>query len=169
MLIILISVSISLCYAQSQQSVYPTYKESDFPAKVLNYPNSLKEKWLATFHDKRKNRVFLYTIKTKQKKNCPVNSAIISIKIRNLGTRYNNDTMGFVENGKILFQTYLWEPNEPKNKSKLVTYNLAKLPKVGSILPTLNDGDFSLFIKDDTSVDFIHLNQTQSGKDCPPK
>ena len=162
-IIFLLTLLITPIYANklSKTTGFLTFNEKDFPVDILNYPISINETWQATFDETRTNRIFMHTFQYNISKGCIVSAANLTIKIKNLSTINNNDTIGFVDNGKILFKTNLWKKNETFQTIKTLTFDLAKLPKKLSLLETLNDGDFSFFIEDDTSVDSVELVWTQ--------
>lgn len=147
-------------------SGFITFNEHDFPAKILNYPISINEKWRAKYDEVKSNRMFMHTFQYNISKGCKVTKAIVSLKFKNLAAAYNNDILGFVENGKLLYKTKIWVRKEASQAVKTLSFDLSRLPKVGSILNSLNDGDFSLYVQDDTSVDFVKLEWTQSGNSC---
>lgn len=147
-------------------SGFITFNEHDFPAKILNYPISINEKWRAKYDEVNRNRMFMHTFQYNVPKKCKVTKATLSIKFKNLAAAYNNDMLGFVENGRLLYKTKIWTKKEISQAVKTLSFNLLKLPKGGSILNSLNDGDFSLYVQDDTSVDFVKLEWTQSGNSC---
>lgn len=167
-IIFLIVLLLTSTYANnlSKATGFLSFKKNDFPANILNYPISINEIWRATFKENKNNRMFMHTFQYKIPKGCKILKATLVLNIKNLATSYNNDTIGFVENGKILFKTTLWLKKESFNTVKKRSFNLASLPKVGSILNSLNDGDFSFYIQDDTSVNSVNLFWELSGEKC---
>lgn len=139
-----------------------TFNRHDFPVNILSYPTSINKKWRAKFDETKKNRMFMHTFQYNIPKGCRVTKATLSLKIKNLASAYSNDILGIVGNGRVLFKTTIWKKNEGSKTIKKLSFNLARLPKVGSLLNSLNDGDFSFYIQDDTSVDFVKLVWTQS-------
>lgn len=167
-IIFLIVLLLTSTYANnlSKATGFLSFKKNDFPANILNYPISINEIWRATFKENKNNRMFMHTFRYKIPKGCKILKATLVLNIKNLATSYNNDTIGFVENGKILFKTTLWLKKESFNTVKKRSFNLASLPKVGSILNSLNDGDFSFYIQDDTSINSVNLFWELSGEKC---
>ena len=169
-LIFVISLNIAnaknVSYISTKASGHLTFNEHDFPADILNYPISINEIWRAKFNETKNNRMFMHTFQYKIPKGCSISKATLFLTVKNLATSYNNDMLGFVENGKVVFKTTLWLKKETFKTTKTLSFNLAKLPKIGSILNSLNDGDFSFYIQDDTSVDSVKLVWTQSGTAC---
>lgn len=146
----------------------------DFPSLIVNYPNEINEIWRATFNETRDNRVFLFTFKYKVPIGCTIISANFEIEAKNLGGLYNNDIIGFVQNGTDLFSTSIWNGDEKKDKVKAVKFDLSALefnqtnPTIlnDSILHSLYDGYFSFYVKDDTAIQFVLLSLELSGKEC---
>jgi len=150
------------------------YLSKDFPSLIINYPTEINEIWRAKFNESRINKMFLFSFNYEIPTGCTIISANFDMKVKNLSGLYNNDIIGFVQNGADLFSTSIWNSDEKKDKVKAVKFDLSALefnqinPTIlkDSILYSLYDGYFSLYIKDDTAIQFVSLTVKISGKHC---
>lgn len=142
---------------------------SEFPPSVYDYPTQISDRWHATFNETHPDRMFMHTFKIKVPKGCSVSAASLNMKVTPLGNKMPiNDRVGFLNNAQGIFSTNVWNQNDTLGVQKNMSYNLASLPGVGSILNTLNDGTFSLYLQDDTAVNSVTLRTTVSCPDTNP-
>ena len=146
-----------------------SFDASDFHPDLTNAPNKV------TFNETRPDRWFLHTFKYRVPKGCHAKRASLRLKVKKLQDS-KNDFLGFFNNGTQVYNQFVWSQtntaNEPAGTTKTLTFNLGNLPNnslvrsrpYSSILNTLNDGKFSFFVQDDTSVQSAQLNIVF---DCP--
>ncbi len=148
-----------------------TFIQKEFNADLLEWPLTLDYVLHAKFDDTRANRALLHTFNFQIPKTCQIKIAFFEVKIKNLGQQYNNDVLWFFDNGSSLKGMKLWQGDELNNESKTLKLNLSGF-KVNDYLPlqnilhTLDDGDLSIAIQDDTSVDYVKLDIILSGDEC---
>ncbi len=170
-----VSQTMNIANAQSisKSSGAPTPLQNEFSSATWNYPTQISGKWRGVYNDSRINRMFVETLRLKVPKGCKVVKANFQIRVKNLGAQNYNDSLYMLNGGANLFGQKVWT-NEPQGATKLLSYNLANLPTGGSvisrpsasILHTLNDGKFSFFVQDDTSVQSVKLNYQLRGRHC---
>lgn len=170
-----VSQTINIANAQSisKSSGAPTPLQNEFSSATWNYPTQISGRWRGVYNDSRINRMFVETLRLKVPKGCKVVKANFQIRVKNLGAQNYNDSLYMLNGGTNLFGQKVWT-NEPQGATKLLSYNLANLPTGGSvisrpsasILHTLNDGKFSFFVQDDTSVQSVKLDYQLRGRRC---
>lgn len=155
----------STTQSSSKNSGPLSFEPSDFPPNVLNYPSQIAQSWRASFNETKQNRMFMHTFKIKVPKGCKVTAGDLKVKVSPLGsTLPMNDSFGFVDDAQGIFSIKVWNQGDQAGASKTLSYNLASVPNVGSVLNTMNDGKFSIYLQDDTSVNSVSLKTTVS---CP--
>lgn len=153
-------------YAQSynissgQNSGALNFDENEFPSSVLNYPTQLQGTvYRSKFNETSSNRMFMHTFRFDVKKGCKVTAASFSMRVKAVSSA-SNDSYGFTNGGNspgtgtVIFNAKVWTANDNPSQFKTITHNLASNP---NILHTLNDGKFSVYVQDDTSVNSVRL------------
>ncbi|WP_417221940.1 hypothetical protein [Amphritea sp.] len=160
----------SVSYTSTQNSGPLSITNSEFPPGVYDYPTQISDRWPATFNETSTDRMFMHTFNIKVGKGCSVSAASLNMKVTALGKSEVpvNDKLGFLNNAQGIFSTSIWNQNEAPGTSKNLSYNLASVPGVGSILNTLNDGTFSIYLQDDTAVNSVTLRTTVTCPDPNP-
>jgi len=172
---VLQTMNVASAESISKGSGSPSPMQSEFSANTWNYPTQVSGKWRAVYNDTKVDRMFVETLRLKVPKRCKVVKAYLKVRVKNLGAQNYNDSLYMLNGGTSLFGQKIWANNDPRGAIKTLSFNLANLPTGGnvisrpnaSILHTLNDGKFSFFIQDDTSVQSVQLNyQVSGGKYC---
>lgn len=151
-----------------------TFNPKEFDVTELEYPIHADVVHHAVFDDLRVNRYFLHTFNFVIPKRCKISQANFEIRLTNLGELYSNDGIYFKENGKIIYSIRIWKEDDSNNAKTVMSFNLDELANNLfrpldsdiSILSSLYDGDFSLAVQDDTSVDYVKLKISLIGDDC---
>ena len=146
-----------------------TFVEKEFPVAALNYPAQFDFVNYAVFDDNRDNRIFLHTFEYTIPKKCHISKAEFTVKIKNLGGLYNNDSLYFTNNGSDFFAMGLWKKGDANTKIiKVDLFDLKQniIKSISSAKDYITDGLFSIAIQDDTSVDYVKLDMTLSGDNC---
>ena len=150
-----------------------SYIASDFHVNAIKHPTDANAVWHARYNETEVNRIFIHTFSYPIPDGCFVRAAQFETQVTNLGDKYSNDAIGFVERGKDLYSIRIWESEARQGDTKVMTFDLEKLrgnlhretnrDAPESILYSLNDGDFSLFVQDDTAVAYVRLQLTLTG------
>jgi hypothetical protein len=146
-----------------------TFVAKEFSVAALNYPAQFDFVNHAVFDDNRDNRILLHTFAYTIPKKCQINKAEFTVKIKNLGGLYNNDSLYFTDKGSNFFAMELWGKGD--DVIKIIKVDLLdlkdnKIKNITSARDYLTDGLFSIAIQDDTSVDYVKLDIVLSGDAC---
>ena len=166
-------MAVSYTFVIQQDSGELSYIASDFHVNSIKHPTDATAVWHARYNETEVNRIFVHTFAYPMPVGCQVSAAEFEIKVKNLGDKYSNDALGFVERGSDLFSIRVWPKEARKGDEQVLTFDLDRLQgnlhnldvEYDSVLDSLNDGDFSLFVQDDTSVAYVQLTLTVSGED----
>ena len=151
--------------SQTKNSGSLDFDNNDFPSSVLNYPTQLQGTiYRAKFNETTVNKMFMHTFRYSVKKGCKVTAANFSMRVKSVNTASlpMNDSYGFTNGASGVFSAKVWANNDNPSQYKTITHNLASNPNV---LNTLNNGRFSVYLQDDTSVNYVRLNATVTCED----
>ncbi|WP_395376793.1 hypothetical protein [Marinicella sp. W31] len=168
-----LSMADSYTFTLQQSSGELSYIASDFHVNAIKHPTDAYAVWHARYNETQVNRMFIHTFTYPMPAGCHASAAQFEIKVTNLGDKYSNDAIGFVERGKDLYSIRIWESEARQGDEKTLIFDLDQLQgnlhresnrnQDESLLYSLNDGDFSLFVQDDTAVAYVKLQLTITG------